>query len=84
MCNICSELYLFVHLLCILEMLFWQFHLIMQVTANVFSQQQFTGFAGDTSAVAVTEGLATSSHCSLLCQCLLFVGLGGQNEPSLS
>lgn len=41
-------------------MLFWQFHLIMQVTANVFTTT-IHGLHGDTSAVAVTEGLATSS-----------------------
>lgn len=48
------------HLPCILEMLFWQFHLIMQVTANVFITA-IHGLRGDTSAVAGTEGLATSS-----------------------
>lgn len=48
------------HLLCILELLFWQFHLIMQVTANVFITA-IHGLHGDTSAVAVTEGPNTSS-----------------------
>lgn len=41
-------------------MLFWQFHLIMQVTAHVFTTA-IHGLRGDTSAVAVTGGLAASS-----------------------
>lgn len=67
-----------------LEMLFWQFHLIMQVMANVFITA-IHGLHGDTSAVALTEGPAMSS--SLPRSALpgsLFVRLGGQNESSLS
>ena len=65
-------------------MLFWQFHLIMQVTANVFTTT-IHGLHGDTSAVAVTEVLLCHPlHHALSCQCLLFIRLGGQNEPSLS
>lgn len=41
-------------------MLFWQFHLIMQVTTNVFITA-IHGLRGDTSTVAVTEGPPTSS-----------------------
>lgn len=64
-------------------MLFWQFHLIMQVTAHVFTTA-IHGLRGDTSAVAVTGGLAASSSPPWsLCQYLLFVRLGGHNEPSL-
>ena len=43
------------------------------------------GLHGDTSAVAVAEVLLRHPpHHALSCQCLLFIRLGGQNEPSLS
>lgn len=65
-------------------MLFWQFHLIMQVTANVFITA-IHGLRGDTSAVALTKGLAASSSPPwtvmpgfAICQ------IGGQNESYLS
>lgn len=56
----------------------------MQVTANVFITA-IHGLHGDASAVAVTEGPATSSsHRGLSCQCSLFVRLGGQKKSYLS
>lgn len=51
-------------------MLFWQFHLIMQVSTNVFITA-IHGLHGDTSAAAVTEGPTTSSSlpCSVMSVC---------------
>lgn len=64
-------------------MLFWQFHLIMQVTANVFVTA-IHGLHGDTSAVAVAEGPATSSSLPWSLVSVFTVSLGGQNESYLS
>lgn len=65
-------------------MLFWQFHLIMQVTANVFTtaihSPRVTLQLWQLQEVLPRHPL----HHGLSCQCLLFVRLGGHNEPSLS
>lgn len=76
--------FIYVHLPCILEMLFWQFHLIMQVTANVFITA-IHGLRGDTQLWQVPKVLLRHPlRHGLLCQCSLFVRLGGQKESSLS
>lgn len=56
--NIDFEMYLFVSSLKYFRKLCWQFHLIMQVTANVFITAIHSLYC-DTTVVAVTEGPIT-------------------------
>lgn len=57
-CNTEFEMYLFVSSPKYFRKLSWQFHLIMQVTANVFTTAIHSLYC-DTTVVAVTEGPIT-------------------------